>query len=146
MEAMSESEVFGKLLPLIVEVTGVDEDRIQMGSGLIMDLGAESIDLLDLGFLIEETLGVTIEADEFERQAVQQMGGVPYERDGLLTPEALEQLRRALPEVPPKELRPGMRKIDLPSLLTVAVFVHLIQRKLAAKQRGATEQREAPSA
>ena len=55
-------------MPLVREVTGARR-QIRMESGLMQDLGAESLDLLDLSFLIEETFGVTIEADEFERQA-----------------------------------------------------------------------------
>ena len=131
---MTEQEVFDKLLPLIQEVTGAREDQIRMQSGLVEDLGAESLDLLDLSFLIDETFGVTIGADEFERQARARMPGGDYERDGLLTAEAIEQLRAALPEVPPEKLQPGLAKVALAQVLNVAVFVHLIQRKLAEKE------------
>ena len=131
---MTESEIFEKLLPLICEVTGAREGEVTMDSNLMADLGAESIDLLDLSFLIEEAFGITIEADEFERQAGGRLAGGQYERDGFLTAEALEELKKALPEVPPERLRPGLKKIELPSVLNVAVFVHLIQRKLAGKQ------------
>jgi len=39
-----------------------------------------------------------------------------------------------LPEVPPERLSAGLRKMEVPSVLNVAVFVHLIQRKVATKQ------------
>jgi len=130
---MTESEIFEKLLPLICEVTGAREGEVTMDSNLMADLGAESIDLLDLSFLIEETFGIAIEADEFERQASRQIPDGRYEQDGCLTPEAIEELRKALPEVPPERLRPGLRKIEVPSVLNVAVFVHLIQRKMASR-------------
>jgi acyl carrier protein len=132
---MTETETFEKLLPLIREVTGARADQVTMASNLMADLGAESIDLLDLSFLIEETFGIAIEADEFERQASGQIPGGQYERDGYLTPEAIEELKKALPEVPPEKLRPGLKKIEVPSVLNVAVFVHLIQRKVALKQQ-----------
>lgn len=132
---MTETEVFEKLLPLIREVTGARADQVAMTSNLMDDLGAESIDLLDLSFLIEEAFGITIEADEFERQASGQIPGGQYERDGYLTPEAIEELKKALPEVPPEKLRRGLKKIEVPSVLNVAVFVHLIQRKCLPKQR-----------
>jgi len=133
--AMTEQDIFEKLLPLVREVTGAPAARVTMQAGLMEDLGAESIDLLDLSFLIEEAFGVTLEADEFERHATDHLGGRPYERDGVLTEEALGELRSALPEVPPEKFRPGLRKIELPSVLTVAVFVHLIQRKLAGRSQ-----------
>lgn len=133
---MNDPEVLTRLKPLITEVTGVQADDVLMKSVLSTDLGAESIDLLDLSFLIEEEFGIAIEADEFERQARDRMGGAEYERDGCLTDEALEELRKALPEVNPDRLAPGLRKADIPNLLTVAVFVHLIQRKRGQPAKG----------
>lgn len=134
MMETDEQEVFDKLRPLIHEITGVPEERILMESVLVEDLGAESLDLLDLSFLIEETFSVTLGADEFERQARAMMPGRSYDRDGLLTEEAIARLRDALPEIPPEKLQPGLPKVALPKVLNVAVFVHLIQRKLAEKE------------
>ena len=128
---MTEQEVFARLLPLVREVTGAREHQIRMESGLMEDLGAESLDLLDLSFLIEETFGVTIAADEFERQATARRPTISYERDGVLTEDAIRELREALPEIPPERLQPGMPKAAVPRVLNVAVFVHLVQRKLA---------------
>jgi acyl carrier protein len=131
---MNEQEVFDKLVPLVREVTGVPAEQITMQSVLVEDLGAESLDLLDLSFLIEEAFGITLGADEFERQARAAMPDGVYDRHGLLTEEAIERLRRALPEVPPERLQPGLPKLGLPKVLNMAVFVHLIQRKLAEKE------------
>lgn len=131
---MTEQETFEKLLPLLREVTGARAEQVTLASNLMDDLGAESIDLLDLSFLIEEAFGITIEADEFERQATEQIPGGQYERDGLLTAEALEELKKALPEVPAERFRSGLKKIEVPSVLNVAAFVHLIQRKVSQKQ------------
>ncbi len=132
---MTEQEIFRRLVPLIREVTGTREEQIRMESCLMYDLGAESVDLLDFTFLIEEVFGVTIEADEFEQQARRRIPGGVYENNGYLTDEALEELKKALPEVPPECLKPGLKKIELPSVLNVAVFVHLIQRKLDGKSQ-----------
>jgi acyl carrier protein len=128
---MTEGEIFEKIRPLVREVTGMSEEKILMDSQLMHDLGAESIDLLDLSFLIEETFGITLEGDEFERQATKRIPGGVYEKDGYLTDEALEELKKAMPEVPAEYLKPGLKKIEVPSVLNVAVFVHLIERKLA---------------
>ncbi len=130
---MSEQEIFRKLIPLIREVTGAREDQIKMESGLMKDLGAESLDLLDLSFLIEEKFGITIESDEFEQQATKRISGGVYEKDGYLTEEAIQELKKALPEVPAECFKPRLTKIEVPSILNVAVFVHLIQRKLTEK-------------
>jgi len=133
---MTEQEIFKKLVPLVREVTGCREEQVTMQSGLMQDLGAESVDLLDFSFLIEETFGITIEADEFEQQARRQISTGVYEVNGRLTDEALEVLKKALPEVPAEHFKPGLKKIEIPGILNVAVFVHLIQSKLSAKSQG----------
>jgi len=134
---MTDKEILDRLIPLIREVTGARADEVTMDSYLMRELGAESIDLLDLSFLIEETFGITLEPDEFESRARQSLSGVSYEKDGRLTPEALAELRKALPEIEPSLLREGLRKIEVPAVLNVAVFVHVIQRKLAERVREA---------
>jgi acyl carrier protein len=132
----TEVEILEQLRPLLAEVLGVTPERIRPESVLVADLGAESIDLLDLSFRIEEQFKVTIEANEIEREARQRLPGGVYERDGFLTDEALAELRRSLPELDPARLVRGLRKIDLPSLLTVRFFVRLVARKLAAQAEG----------
>jgi len=62
--------------------------------------------------------------------------GGEYEKNGCLTDEALAELRTLLPEVDTSKLAKGLRKADLPSLLTVSFFVHLIARKLAQPAEG----------
>ena len=131
---MTDDEVLQKLLPLIGEVTGVPDDQIRWDSVLMSDMGAESLDLLDLSFLVEERFGILLEADAIERQATQRMGDVPYEQDGVLTEAGLTELRRALPELDGPRLVHPFRKTEIPSLLTVGVFVRLIQRKLQAAE------------
>jgi len=134
---MNQDEIFERLRPLVAEVTGRKPEDVRPESGLVEDLGAESIDLVDLSFLIEERFGTTIEANEIERGARARMPGGAYEKDGVLTPEALAGLREALPEVDPARIREGLRKADIPSLLTVGVFVRLIGRKLEEKEAAA---------
>jgi len=131
---MTENEIFERLKPLLVEVLGAATEKIQLGSVLVADLGAESIDLLDLSFRIEETFNVTIEGNEVEREASQRLPGGVFEKDGRLTDEALAEIRKALPGLDRGKLISGLRKMDLPSLLTVEFFVKLIARKLSEKQ------------
>jgi acyl carrier protein len=130
---MTETEIFAQLKPLLVEVLGVNPERISVDSVLVADLGAESIDLLDLSFCIEERFHVTIEANEIEREAKRRLPGGVYEKEGFLTEEALAEIRRAIPGLDSSKLVRGLRKVDLPSLLTVSFFVHLISRKLAVE-------------
>ncbi|HNQ90110.1 MAG TPA: acyl carrier protein [Verrucomicrobiota bacterium] len=134
---MTKQEIFDTLKPLIVSVLGVPPERVRLESVLVTDLGAESIDLLDLSFLIEETFHVHIEANEIEREAQRRLPDGAYEKDGYLTGAALDEIRKAMPELDASKLVPGLRKADLPALLPVSFFVNLIARKLAAPPDGA---------
>jgi acyl carrier protein len=133
---MTNQEIFEELKPLLVEVLGVAPETIRLESVLVSDLGAESIDLLDLSFRIEEKFQVRIEANEIEREAVKRLPGGVYEKDGFLTEAAIGEIRKSLPELDPGKFAKGLRKMDLPALLTVFFFVRLIARKLAAKAEG----------
>jgi acyl carrier protein len=133
---MTNSEIFQQLKPLLVEVLGVAPETIRLESVLVSDLGAESIDLLDLSFLVEERFQVRIEANEIEREARKRLPHGEYEKDGYLTEAALDEIRRSLPELEAGKLVNGLRKVDLPALLTVSFFVNLVARKLAAKAEG----------
>ena len=130
----TDTEIFEEMKPLIVDALAVPSEKISLKSILVRDLGAESIDLLDLSFRIEEKFKVSIEANEIEKEARKRLPGGVYEKDGFLTDEALEEIRRAVPEIDQSRLVRGLRKNQLPSLLTVSFFVKLIARKLAEKE------------
>ena len=131
---LNENEILERLKPLLTEVLGVAPEKVLPGSVLVADLGAESIDLLDLSFRIEETFNVTIEGNEIELEASKRLPGGVYEKDGRLTDAALAEIRKSVPELDASKLVSGMRKLDLPSLLTVQFFVRLISRKLNEKE------------
>ena len=135
---MTENEILEELKPLLVEVLGMPVGKLRPDSVLVSDLGAESIDLLDLSFRIEEKFQVRIEANEIEREARKRMPDGVYEKDGYLTEAALAEIRKSLPELDAGKLVKGLRKVDLPALLTVSFFVRLIARKLAAQTDGAS--------
>jgi len=70
-----------------------------------------------------EPFKVRIEANELERQAIQQMPGGVYEKDGYLTDEALAEIRRPAPEIDPAQLVVGRRKGGITGPRTGGVFV-----------------------
>ncbi len=134
---MNEQEIFEKLRPLIREVTAVREEEIRMDSLLMEDLGAASLDLLDLSFLIEGAFGITLTGHEFEEQVTERLAGGAYQENGFLTAAALAELRRLMPEVPAEKLQSPLPRVAVPTVLNVAVFVHLIERKLAEGKESA---------
>jgi len=63
----TESEVFAALKSIIVEALRIDPAKIELGSRIFDDLGAESIDILDIRFRIEYAIGFKLEEGEIIR-------------------------------------------------------------------------------
>ena len=108
-------------LALELPVDSVGED-----DRLVGDLGAESLDLLDLVFQLEQKFSVRISPRDIERRAREKLCGEPLEIDGIYTPGALAELRKALPDVPDGELAEGLSVADLPRTFRVGTMVNLV--------------------
>lgn len=66
-KGMSKEEIFEKVRTLVAEKLGVDEDEVELESSLEEDLGADSLDLVDLTMAIEDEFGVRVEDEELEK-------------------------------------------------------------------------------
>lgn len=107
-----------------------DTDTIQLKSSLVSDLGADSLDFLDLVFQLEEKFGIKISRTEVN---LFQSLGLPEEeahKDGVLTARAIEKLKGLMPEVDPAVFQPGLQVATVPKLLTVETFVNIVKRKM----------------
>lgn len=56
--------MFEEIKEVIVEVLSVDEDKVTMDANLSEDLGADSLDAVELGMAIEDKLGITISDED----------------------------------------------------------------------------------
>jgi acyl carrier protein len=119
----------------VAAVVDTDPSNVHEGDRILEDLGADSLDLLDLVFQLEQRFKIKISPRDIERRARKELEGMPFEVEGVYTPEAIEQLRRAMPEVPSEELSEGLRSADLPQSFRVATFVRLVTR-LMEEQHG----------
>ncbi len=54
----SDEEIFEKVQETLVDALGVDDDEVERGATLIGDLGAESIDFLDIVFRLEKNFDI----------------------------------------------------------------------------------------
>jgi len=61
---MTKEDIFAKVKELIVESIGVDAEKVTEGASLTEDLGADSLELVDLTMDFEDELGVSIETAE----------------------------------------------------------------------------------
>src|SRR5258708_5455124 len=93
---MSQDEIFSKVSSTLVEALNVDEDQITPGATLQGDLGAESIDFLDIVFRLEREFGIKIPRGELFPESIFQ-GDPEFVQDGKLTPKGMVELKTRMP-------------------------------------------------
>ena len=120
---ISEELVFDELKKAIVETLRVEADSIQKESSLIEDLGAESLDFLDINYRLEQAFGIKM-ARHFVLEHIEEMfgEGTAIDDDGLLTEKAIDLLKIRFGEDTP-ELKPGMDMDEVPALVTVQSLI-----------------------
>lgn len=130
---MNDAEIIDTLKKCIAETVGIKVETIaSLDASVIDDLGADSLDLLDLVFRIEKAFDITISRGEIEAQARETLPAEEFEIDGFLTDKAKEALKNALPEVDGSRFDGSLRKNDIPRLLTVKTFYRIIKSKMEA--------------
>jgi acyl carrier protein len=130
VEPAKAKETDKKVCAIIAESLCVEADQVTPDSNLMRDLGAESIDFLDIMFRLEKEFEIKIPQREIERMARGGMTPEEFEKDGVLQAKGIERLRQLLPEINPADWREGMALRELPSLFTVGVFCSIVKRKL----------------
>ena len=113
---------------------GLEEDEVELDAKLIEDLGAESLDFLDIVYRLERAFDIKIPRGGIESTAQEEAG--QYEVDGILTDEGLAALKQLMPEVPPEEFVDGMRVTEVPEVFRVATFYNLVCHLLEQKAKG----------
>ncbi len=63
----SKEQIFEKVKEIIVDQLGVDEDEVILEASFIEDLGADSLDIVELIMALEEEFGLEIPDDEAEK-------------------------------------------------------------------------------
>lgn len=127
--AKSRDEIFKSVQAVLVDALGVDEDEVKPQSTLIGDLGAESIDFLDIVFRLEKSFGIKIHREELF--PIENMVNNPdFVKDGKLTPKGLTEIKSKMPltDFSSFEKNPDINKIG--DLFTVDSIVNYLESKL----------------
>jgi acyl carrier protein len=135
---MNNQEIFNKVKDIIVDVLVIDEDKVQANSRLIVDLGAESIDFLDLVFQLEKEFAIKIPRGQLEKNARGDLTETEFEQNGVLTEKGLVALKNYLVEVPQEYFKASMKTSEIPMLFTVETFCKLVESALKAKAKAET--------
>lgn len=115
---------------LVADVLGRRPEEVALTSRLMDDLGAESLDYLDIVFQLEDRFGVKITRGELERAARGTMSDDEFAPDGVVSAAGLARLRELLPEAA-AQVKPGLRATAILGLFTVETFAKIVERKLA---------------
>ncbi len=131
---MHVESVYPKVREIVADVLVIDEDEISMDSRLIVDLGAESIDFLDLVFQLEKEFGIKIPRGQLEKNARGDLSEAEFEKGGVLTEAGTAALRNYLSEVPVEHFKTNMKLNEIPQLFTVGTFCKLIVAAVSEKK------------
>jgi acyl carrier protein len=125
----TQDEIYSKVSATLVEALNVDEEDIKPTSTLQGDLGAESIDFLDIVFRLEREFGIKIPRGELFPESIFQ-GDPELVQDGRVTPKGLEELRAKMPFADLTKFEQNPEVGNLSNLFTVDLITRYIQGKL----------------
>ncbi len=129
--AMSRDEITQEVQEVLVDALGVDNEEVTTDATLMGDLGAESIDFLDIVFRLEKAFGIKIPREELF-PAENLMTNPEFVNNGKLTSAGLAELREKMPhtDLATFERNPDINKLG--DLFTVGAIVNYIENKLNA--------------
>ncbi len=128
--APSHDEVFTKVQDLLSDALGVDTEEVSVESTLQGDLGAESIDFLDIVFRLEKAFSIKIPKGELFPDDL--LNNPAYVDGDRMTPIGLETLKKAMPHADFSQFEQDPCVSKMPDLFMVNTIVNYVETKLAA--------------
>jgi acyl carrier protein len=125
----TQDDIYHKVASTLVEALNVEEEEIKPTSTLQGDLGAESIDFLDIVFRLEREFGIKIPRGELFPESI--FNADPeFVQDGKVTPKGLEELRTRMPFADLSKFEANPEVSGISDLFTVEMITRYIQGKL----------------
>lgn len=126
--SMTQDEIFEKVQASLEDALGVDEDEVTREATLVGDLGAESIDFLDIVFKLEKAFDITIPREELSPEDI--LTNSQYVQDGKVTDEGMVELKRRMPWADLSKFEENPRVQDFGNLLTVGDLCNYVETKV----------------
>jgi acyl carrier protein len=124
----TRAEIDEQVRRIVAESLGRDLAAVTLEASLTEELGAESLDFLDIVFKIERAFAVQITRGEMERAARGDMTDEAFAPGGLISAEGLDRLRALMPEAAAR-IQPGLRTVQIMSLFTARTFASIVEAK-----------------
>jgi len=128
--AMSRKEIFSSVQETLVDALAVEPEEVTEEATLTGDLGAESIDFLDIVFRLEKCFNIKIPRGELFPDDL--LNNPDYVSNGKFTPAGLQQIKKAMPHADFSSFEEDPDVNRMPDLFTVKTLVNYIEAKLAA--------------
>ena len=125
---MTRDEIYTKVRDVLVDALAVDEEEVTPQATLTGDLGAESIDFLDIVFKLDQAFGFKIAQGELFPENVQQ--NPELVQDGKVTPTGIAALKARLPHADFAKLEKDPKVGNVAEIFTVEALVRFVQKKL----------------
>lgn len=125
---MTRDEIFAKVRDVLVDALAVDEEEVTPQATLTGDLGAESIDFLDIVFKLEQAFGIKIGQGELFPENVAQ--DPEYVREGKVTAKGIAALKEKLPHVDFTHFEQNPQIGKVAEVFTVDAIVRFVERRL----------------
>ena len=123
-------EIFNKVRDTLVDALGVDDDEVTPEATLVGDLGAESIDFLDIVFRLEKNFSIKIPRGELFPESL--AADQTLVKDGVVTQQGIAELRSRMPHADVDKFARNPKVENIQELFTVQMIVKFLERKLSA--------------
>jgi acyl carrier protein len=127
---LSRDEITEKVREALVDALGVDEDEVVPGAKIGGDLGAESIDYLDIVFRLEKAFNIKIPRGDLFPDNI--LSSEEFVQDGKLTAKGLAELKARMPYADLSSFEKNPNVQDIADLFTVDMIVRYVEAKLGA--------------
>ena len=124
--------IFPQVAEIMADALGCDVNRIQPQSSLIEDLGAESIDFLDIIFRLERAFKLKLPRGKIVEEARGNLTEAEFDNNGTVSAVGLERLKLFLNEVPADRFATPLGTAEIPRLFTVETFCKMVIRQQRA--------------
>ncbi len=125
--ALTQEQVLAKVRDVLIDALGVDEEEVTPEARLVADLGAESIDFLDIVFRLEKAFGIKINQSDLFPDNV--LNNPEYVKDGKVTETGVAELRKKMPHVNLDAFAANPAVDEFSNLFTVDTLVKFVLSK-----------------
>lgn len=123
----------------MADALGCDVEKVKLDASLIDELGAESIDFLDIVFRLERAFKVKIPRGKILEDARGDLPESEFDKGGVVSEAGVQRLKNFLSEVPPERFKSPLSVADIPRLFTAETFCKMVIRQQRAAGAGATK-------